>query len=358
MRSYIDANQHDFAVLRESGALYVDKTRQIHELLRSGSARMYTRPRRFGKSLLLSTVAALYRGEEALFAGMLAQPEPLWIHHTGMWDWERQQRPVLQLTMNRLELEPDGTAAAAFSALLRDTADSWGMTGCYILDDNPLTAWGNLLRAVARSYQPDAARSPEARAGLPLPEPGHYEFAWLPPPLAQSRPGARGGLVLLIDEYDAPILNHLGHPQAAALRRLLAGFYEATKIRMHLFHRLLLTGVTRFVREGLWSKLNHVTDVTADPYCHDLTGFTDEELDSLTRQLRDGLLHVQHTDSSLKSEALRTAWREWYNGYRFTPDAQQRLYNPWFILHSLGTGRLRDYWYDSGHLGALTDVLT
>ena len=206
MRSYIDANQHDFAVLRESGALYVDKTRQIHELLRSGSARMYTRPRRFGKSLLLSTVAALCRGEEALFAGMLAQPEPLWIHHTGMWDWERQQRPVLQLTMNRLELEPDGTAVA-FSALLRDTADSWGMTGCYIHDDNPLTAWGNLLRAAARSYQPDAARSPEARAGLPLPEPGHYEFAWLPPPLAKSRPGARGGLVLLIDEYDAPILN-------------------------------------------------------------------------------------------------------------------------------------------------------
>ena len=312
---------HDFARRRKSNLLYVDKTRQIRHFLDHDDALLFTRPRRFGKTLLLSTIRAMYSGDASLFASQPAGGEALAIYRDAAWDWQ-QQRPVLHLDMSTLEPHAEGFARP-LADRVEAAADDLGMTGHYIhKPDNPSQALANLIAALHRR--------------CPHPD--------------------REGLVILVDEYDAPVLNHMHLRSAPRGREQLANFYGTFKSQSAHIEKLVLTGVTRFVRDGLWSKLNHVTDVTQYPQFNDLVGFTDSELDTLWCQMGPPSPAAAAAGGDWPALS-REAWREWYDGYLFAAQAEETIYNPFAIMHSLDTGHLDDYWSHAGHLQAVEDLL-
>ncbi len=309
----------DFLDRRQNHLLYVDKTAQIASFLNYDRALMFTRPRRFGKSLLLSTIEAMYSGNRELFGQDERRPE-LSVYREGAWHW--RQHTVLRLDMLTIRDRGAGIAPA-LTYLVDAVATDLKMTGRYQhWPDDPAFSLRNLIAAL--SNQSDTATG-------------------------QSR------VVILVDEYDAPILNHMHEPRAQAVRQELADFYGVFKSMAGQIEVLVMTGVTRFVKTGLWSKLNQIRDQSENPRFHDLTGFTDDELDALWEQVGE-----QVTGSSPQEgwpPLSREAWREWYNGYRFSARAPQPVYNPFAIMSSVADGEMGEYWSQTGHLDVVEALL-
>lgn len=307
----IDPTDSDFRSLREDNLLYVDKTARIVDFLAAGKYLLFTRPRRFGKSLLLSTIEAMYSGDLALFRGEGGRPE-LAVYREGRWDWP--ERIVLCLDMLALGAWED-RLAPALNEMVATAAVTLDMEGLYRhTPRDPARSLINLIHALGRQ---------------------------------SATVLGTAKIVILVDEYDAPILNHMHRPQGAVVRQELADFYGVFKSLGHRIERLVLTGVTRFVKAGLWSRLNQVRDLSESLRLHDLTGFTDTELDVLWDRVQD------HEPPAGWSDLSREAWREWYSGYRFAPSATEPLYNPLAIMYSLDEGTIGEYWSQTGHLGVV-----
>ncbi len=162
--------------------------------------------------------------------------------------------------------------------------------------------------------------------------------------------------VLLVDEYDAPILHHRHRTGAGEIREHLADFYGACKIFSGSIPKLVMVGIPRFVREGLWSKLNRVSDATQEEDHHELAGFTENDLDVLLT-CAPGLPSSAGTAPRLPLWRLKSAWQEWCNGYLFVPAGTQRIYNPFAIMNSLHTRCMRSYWAQSGRLTVIEKIL-
>ncbi len=241
----------EFPDRRRDHLLYVDKTAQIVSFLRHDKAQLFTRPRRFGKSLLLSTIEAMYSGNRDLFAEDGVNPE-LSVYQDEIWTWH--EYTVLRLDM--LTIMDEGQGINPALADLVDAASSrLDIQGQYNhRPQNPAISLSNLILALCKR---SATTTGQAR------------------------------IVILVDEYDAPILNHMHMPRGDQVRRQLANFYGVFKSMQAQIEKLVMTGVTRFVKTGLWSKLNQIQDQTDNPRFHDLTGFTDAELDALWAQVQD-----------------------------------------------------------------------
>ena len=293
----------DFRPLRALGQLYVDKTRRIASLLRPEYRFVFlARPRRFGKSLLVSTLEALFKGERALFAGT-------WIHDS---DWAWEPHAVLRLDMTELDAE---NAAELKESLRLAVSDLCGS-----------------LRATP---------SPEKRSGAQL-------LSYLIRQLARQGPVA-----VLIDEYDAPILKNLAQPdQLPGIRDALRQFYGILKARDADLRFAFLTGVTRFARTSIFSGLNNLTDISFDPAFSDLLGFTAEELDRYLAPYMEDMAHAQRRSRRDVQQALQ----EWYDGYLFA-EGGVRVYNPYSTLHSLHRQQLDNYWAESATPVFLTRLI-
>ncbi len=337
----------NFKSMRFQGGLYIDKTRQIHAFLQRSNALLFTRPRRFGKSLLLSTIEELYRGDPSPFAGMPHAPQPLWLHNSGLWDWDAEKRPVFRLDMRLLNVRKNDTVPEAFNRLIRHITQEWGVDSQFTwYRDDPALTWEGVLQAVVHQCQQPvyAALAQDRTAGMD----------WSKFALNQKLEQVQS--VFLVDEYDAPILNHLHRTCAGEIREHLADFYGVFKIFSGSIHKLVMVGITRFVREGLWSKLNHVSDATQEEDHHDLVGFTENDLDVLLTYA-PSLPSSAGTASRLPLWRLKSAWQEWYNGYLFVPAGTQRIYNPFAIMNSLHTRCIRSYWAQSGRLTVIEKIL-
>lgn len=310
---HITRSISDFRTLRTQNLLYVDKTAQVVEFLQVPDSLLFTRPRRFGKSLLLSTIEALYSGDRDLFAGDGHRPV-LAVVQKDLWDWP--VRPVLCLDMQVVGVR-DGSLVPALNNLVAAAATDLRMDDHYRPDPHdPTWSLVSLIAALARQ---------------------------------DSDTGGEGKIVILVDEYDAPILNQMHHPQAPQLRQELAEFYGVFKYQSVRIERLVMTGVTRFVKTGLWSRLNQVQDESTSRQFHDLVGFTDAELDTLWADVQDQVPPPEDNGPPLS----RAGWREWYNGYRFARGDVPALYNPLTIMSSLRQGTLGDFWARTGHLGVV-----
>ena len=272
-RYIIFPSNSDFLARRQDNLLYMDKTAQIVDFLAADQFQLFTRPRRFGKSLLLSTIEAMYSGNPDLFRGDGIRPE-LAVYRDGKWDWPQ----YIVLHLNMLTLEPwEGSLNPALNGLVAWAASALQMRSRYEhSSESPAQSLINLVTALGQQSQET---------------------------LGTAR------VVVLVDEYDAPILNQMHSPRRRIVRRELANFYGAFEFLDSRIERLVLTGVTRFVKTGLWSGLNQVRDRSENPRFHDLTGFTDTELDALWNQVQD---HVPTYSSRPGWPSLsRTAWREW-----------------------------------------------
>ena len=280
-----------FRKIREDGFYYVDKTALIRQLVDNGQHYFLSRPRRFGKSLLLDTIKELFEGSEALFQG-------LDIH--DRWDWKRP-RPVLRLSFGSGQFSKPGELQARFQEMLIPISRSAGVSA------EGATAAGC--------------------------------FAALIEGLRESS-GRR--VVVLVDEYDKPILDALDAPEVArANQDFLRGVYSVIKDCDECIRFTLLTGVSKFSKVSLFFGLNNLTDITLDPRYSAVCGYREKDLDEEFAAELPGL--------------DRREIRRWYNGYGWL--GEEKVYNPFDILLLFDTRRFKAHWFETGSPKFLIDTL-
>ena len=291
MRRKLPIGIQNFREVREAGHYYVDKTPHIERLLEEGKHYFLSRPRRFGKSLFLDTLKELFEGSEALFEGLS-------IH--SRWDWSAQN-PVVRLS---------------FGSGLFGTPEGLQL---------------NVMAQLGRM---------EREAGLELTCPSAPErFSELVRAL-HEREGER--VVVLIDEYDKPILDALDVPEVAkANRDFLRGLYAVVKDCDADIRFSFITGVSKFSKVSLFSGLNNLKDITLNRHYSSICGYTEADLDTVFAPELKGL--------------DRGEIREWYNGYSWRGD--EKVYNPFDILLLFDSREFEAHWFETGTPTFLVETL-
>ncbi|MBK9575592.1 MAG: ATP-binding protein [Fibrobacteres bacterium] len=291
----------DFPRLRQEGYLYVDKTTFVHKLASEGSVYFLSRPRRFGKSLLLSTIGAYFEGRKELFAGLaIERLEQDWTEY-----------PVLRLDLNAEKYD----SVRALEGILESHVSRWE------------TRFG-------------ASRD----AGLARRFLGVIERA-------HEQTGKR--VVVLVDEYDKPLLQTIGKKELhEEYKNVLKAFYGVLKSADAHLKFVLLTGVTKFGQVSVFSDLNQLTDLSTEAAFADVCGITEDELVEAFRPELDKLATVQ----KLPLDATLDEVRRMYNGYRFHPSGPS-VFNPFSTLNLLRTCEFRDFWFQTGTPTFLVELL-
>ena len=289
MKKRLPIGVQTFSEIIRKSYCYVDKTALLNQLTKSGKYFFISRPRRFGKSLLVSTLASLFAGERELFKGLAIEP---------LWDWS-QSFPVIHIS---------------FGGGLVNSSEALEQRLRYIL-----------LRH-------------EEQYGLP-----HHADMDIPGQFSELILGLHQQfgqqVVLLIDEYDKPILDNLvaGRDEVAiAVRDGLKGFYSVIKDADQYVRFCLLTGVSKFSKVSLFSGLNNLKDITLAPPYATLCGYTEGELYEVFADWLEGV--------------DKDAVRHWYNGYSFDGE---RVYNPFDVLLYLDAREFRCWWFETGSPGFL-----
>jgi hypothetical protein len=291
----------DFPRLREDGYLYVDKTAFIHRLAQEGSVYFLSRPRRFGKSLLLSTLGAYFEARKDLFHGLAVERlEEDWIEY-----------PVLRLDLNAAQYDTRESLEGILESHLRRWEDSFGPSR-----DTELPR--RFLGVIERAHQQTGRR-----------------------------------VVVLVDEYDKPLLSTIGKPELnEAYKVILKAFYGVLKSSDAHLRFVLLTGVTKFGQVSVFSDLNQLKDISLHPDYAAVCGVTEPELlDNFHPEL-ERLAQKQ----KLSFDATLSEVRRMYDGYRFHPDGPD-LYNPFSTLNLLDRLEFSDYWFQTGTPTFLVELL-
>lgn len=290
----IQATSYTFRKIIEGGFLYVDKTRYLYDLVRKPLGTYFiSRPRRFGKSLLISTLEEIFRGNKDLFQG-------LWIYDKA-YDW--QPYPIILIDFGLQTVKTAAEAKRAITATLERIAQENG------------------LRLEGFDYQ--------------------SLFANLTRQLAAAHAGK---VVLLIDEYDKPIVENLDNiPEAQQIRDVLRGFYGVVKALDPYWRFVLITGISRFSRVGVFSAMNNLDDLTMSIRAANLLGITEQEL----RYYFKAYIEEFAAQEQLDPEVLLTQIRAWYNGFRFAHDGES-VYNPFSTIQLFLDKRFSNYWFATG----------
>ena len=276
---------YDFRIMREKGYRYVDKTDLLYPLVtRDGDAFYFiSRPRRFGKSLMLSTLECIFRGKRELFKGLAIDKLD--------YDWAAY--PILHFNFATMKVETLELFTQQFVERVSRTIEAAG--GTYNPAVTPDTNFSDAIRFLARER------------GKPV--------------------------VVLIDEYDAPVSAALNDPaKATAIRATLSSFYGEIKNNASYIRFMMMTGVTRFTQLSVFSALNNLNDLTMESRYATLLGYTEEELEAnFDEDMRE---HAQVM--GLSYEDYRAELRRWYNGYRFAKNSSVRVYNPVSVAKTIG----------------------
>ena len=354
-------SEASFAAIRRMAGFYVDKTELFRDLLEtvpvpvSGPPplarrhQFFARPRRFGKTLLVNTLEAWFQGlppghhtnPEGLTADLEGMPAG-WTSPAWLWDGldaddlhgKHGWHPVLRLDLSRAAADAPADTQAALQAYLWQVAGAWYRRGL---------AWDADAPGTPTPASPPAVLLTALIEGLA----DAYD----------RRP------VVLVDEYDAPVTEHLGTdadpaPAAATLRR----FFRVLKDDEGLLYGVFVTGITRFARHHLFSAANNFTDISEVPAYGALCGFTENETARALAPYRDALAE---REPCFRDRDILADWRAFYNGYRFSPQPEApRVYNPFTLIHGLNRtlhettlrslaakGRWPSAWSESGHPG-------
>jgi len=302
MKRLLPIGIQDFADIRERGFCYVDKTAAIHRLISgSGKASFLSRPRRFGKSLLCSTIGAVFEGRRELFGEIKGFPALA----IDSLDWEWKKHPVIRLDLNAGVYS--GGVAKLHSALSRELKREAGKQGIVLDDDDCINQFANLIEKSC------------------------------------DKTGEK--VAVVIDEYDKPMLGTIGKPSLhAKIREELKGFYGVLKSYDEYLRFVFLTGVTKFSHVSVFSDLNHLDDLTLDPDYADICGITQEELETAFGPEIESVLKRSGKGREEYLEELR----RFYNGYRFSEDPL-KVYNPFGLIKHFGKGgKFLSYWYSTG----------
>ena len=281
MKRRLPIGIQNFRQIREDGCYYVDKTGFALRLVAEGKHYFLSRPRRFGKSLFLDTLKELFEGNEALFRGLAAH---------GHWDWSIRY-PVVRLDFGRGSHRRPEELLRDVTAQLDAAARAAGIESRY---DTAGARFAHLLRALHER--------------------------------------TRQRVVVLVDEYDKPILDVLDKPEVAVANRdCLRGLYSTVKSSDADVKFAFFTGVSKFSKVSLFSDLNQLIDITLTPRYSAVCGYTDGDLDTVFAAELPGL--------------DRDAVRDWYNGYGWR--GPERVYNPFDILLLFYHREFRGYWFET-----------
>jgi len=271
-----------FEKLREGNFYYVDKTRYVKILLDEESGYFFlSRPRRFGKSLFLDTLRQAFLGKRELFEGLFLYDN---------WDWDKKY-PVIYISFGAGVHKTEEELKETQDMILRRHAQEYGIK----LEEKTIkNRFMELIEKLYRKYSKQ--------------------------------------VVVLVDEYDKPILDNIEDTQTAVMmRESLKNFYSVIKDADPYLKFVFITGVTKFSKVSIFSGLNNLKDITLDPRYATICGITQRELED--------------TFSDLLKDVDKEQMKRWYNGYNFLGE---RLYNPFDILLFLDSKMYRPYWFETG----------
>ena len=296
---------YTFAELRKKGFTYVDKTDALYVMASGDVGKQFfiARPRRFGKSLAVSTLKSLFQGEHEWFAGLAIEPK---------WDWSKKW-PVLHLDMGSMQAPNAAEFRTLLCEHLRRRAIELGVGE--LTGDIPSVLFTNLIDALA-------SKSPD------------------------------GQMVLLIDEYDKPLLGHLMKPDVTEFRDALKAFYSVVKTLEPKQRFTFLTGVSKFSKVSIFSDLNNLKDWTMYAKAATLFGYTHEEV----LKYFPGRIHELAEANHLTDDAAFAKIVEWYDGYKFEENAE-RVINPVSLGLCFDFGKFANYWSQTAMPTFLLDIL-
>ncbi|MCQ2275569.1 MAG: ATP-binding protein [Bacteroidales bacterium] len=293
----------NFEKLRREGYLYIDKTSLLYKMVTSGCYYFLSRPRRFGKSLLLSTIEAYFQGKRELFEGLaVAELESDWTEY-----------PILHLDLNTRNY----SVKESLEAELNKHLELWE------------SRYGDAFRD----------RSIEERFTQVI-------------RLAYEKTGRQ--VVILVDEYDKPLLQAIGNTELQdAYRATLKGFYGALKSMDRCIRFAFLTGVTKFGKVSVFSDLNNLRDLSMLPQYHDICGVTEQEL----RTNFDVEISEFAEAQNMTIDDAYAALRENYDGYHFCEEKLPGIYNPFSLLNAFANHKIDHYWFETGTPTYLIELL-
>jgi hypothetical protein len=283
----------DFEKLRKGDYLYVDKTALMYQLVSTGSYYFLSRPRRFGKSMLLSTLHAYFSGKKELFEGLAIEKLEK--------DWTTY--PVLHLDLNVSEYRTEDDLRGKLSATLNDWEQLYGKV------DYEKSLGTRFEGVIRRAYEKTGLR-----------------------------------VVILVDEYDKPVLQTIENEELqATYRSILKGFYGALKSMDRCIKFAFLTGVTKFGKVSVFSDLNNLEDISLDRPYATICGITDEEIDTVFAPYVQRLAAA----SNRSSDDVRNELRVQYDGYHFVYNSVA-VYNPFSLLNTFKKNEFKNYWFETG----------
>ena len=296
MKRMLPIGIQDFKELRSRNCVYIDKTEIVHKLITEGKYYFLSRPRRFGKSLLISTLNEIYEGNQELFKGLFIYDKIEW-----------KKRPVIRIDFSRSKYKEIGLNAAIAKTILHN-AGRYGITlrsESQLLKENLGNVLGELIEKL------------------------------------NEKTGEK--VVVLIDEYDKPIIDYLTDiEKAEENREILRDFYGIIKPMDPYTEFVILTGVSKFSKVSIFSELNNLEDITTNKFFGAIVGLTKEEINANFQDYEQEILE----NLNLSKKEFDKKLKLWYDGYSW--DNRNRLYNPFSVLNFFKNQELKNYWFATG----------
>ena len=293
---------YSFEEMIQGNFLYVDKTEYIWNMIRPRSAGYFlSRPRRFGKSLTLSTLKAVFQGKKELFKGLALYDKP--------YDWKPY--PIIHLSFADYNVVSNAKEElpAYLMTKVRRSAEEYSIS---LPEDTPANCFGYLIDKLYEKKQ----------------------------------------VVILVDEYDKPILNNITDPDVGEILKCLKGFYSVLKDRNNQERLLFVTGVSKFCHVSLFSDLNNLTDITMDYDYAAMLGYTQEELETYFADR----IELASKQLSMPKEQLLPKIKDWYDGYRF---GHADIFNPWSVVNYFSNAcKPGPYWLSTGSNEVIGEILS
>lgn len=291
-----------FESLRTNGYVYVDKTAYIYKLATEGKYYFLSRPRRFGKSLIVSTMAAYFRGKRDLFKGLAIENlEKEWTSY-----------PVLYIDLNTGKYDSDDSLFHVLNDFLCKQEAVYGVSPSEVTLE---LRFKGLIERVAQ------------QTGRPV--------------------------VILVDEYDKPMLQAINNKDLQSkFRATLKAFYSVLKTQDEYIHFAFLTGVTKFGKVSVFSDLNNLVDISMDARYQAICGITEKEMHDY---FENGIRYVAEINGLTIEETLAKMKRR-YDGYHFHQKSDG-VYNPFSLLNTFAKGEFGSYWFETGTPTFLVQLL-
>ena len=291
-----------FKEIVDGNYVYVDKTQHIYDLINGAKYCFLSRPRRFGKSLLLDTIGQVFSGSRELFKG-------LWIYDS---DYIFEKHPVIRLDMSNIPNETPGILKDSIGEELIVLA---GKHGIAMTHGEPAVLFKRFIENLHKKYNQK--------------------------------------VVVLVDEYDKPILDHINDAETAESNRMvIRGFYGILKSMDPYLRFTFITGVTKFTKTSIFSDLNNLLDITM---AEDYANICGIPIESLEYYFGEHIKSLAESENFKLYDNLRDAILAWYDGYSW--DGKTKLLNPFSLLSFFSQRRLESFWYASGTPNFLIDLI-